>query len=64
MAAQPEQKKLQLSEVDTLKSRLEAVYDDARNNEKILKKFQYLELKLLSCSSLSELIRIITHHSH
>ena len=63
MAAQPKQKKLELSEVDTLKQRLESLYDDARNNEKILKKFQYLELKLLSCSSLSELIQIITHHS-
>ncbi len=63
MAAQPKQNKLQLSELDTLKQRLESVYDDARNNEKILKKFQYLELKLLNCSSLSELIQIITHHS-
>lgn len=63
MAAQPKQKELQLNELETLKQRLEALYDDARNNEKILKKFQYLELKLLSCSSLSELIQIITHHS-
>ncbi|MDW3095315.1 MAG: sensor domain-containing diguanylate cyclase [Gammaproteobacteria bacterium] len=63
MAAQPKQTKLQLNELETLKHRLEAVYDDARNNEKVLKKFQYLELKLLSCSSLSELIQIITHHS-
>ena len=63
MAAQPKQKKLELNEVDTLKHRLETLYDDARNNEKILKKFQYLELKLLSCSSLSELLQIITHHS-
>lgn len=63
MAAQPKQKKLELNEIDTLKQRLETLYDDARNNEKILKKFQYLELKLLSCSSLSELIQIITHHS-
>ena len=63
MAAQPKQRELQLNELETLKQRLEALYDDARNNEKILKKFQYLELKLLSCSSLSELIQIITHHS-
>ncbi len=63
MAAQPEQKNLQLNELETLKQRLESVYDDARNNEKILKKFQYLELKLLSCSSLTELLQIITHHS-
>ncbi len=63
MAAQPKQTKLQLSELEILKQRLESVYDDARNNEKILKKFQRLELKLLSCSSLSELIQIITHHS-
>lgn len=63
MAAQPKQTKLELNEIDTLRQRLEALYDDARNNEKILKKFQYLELKLLSCSSLSELLQIISHHS-
>lgn len=63
MAAQPEQKQLHLDELEALKQRLEDLYHDARNNEKVLKKFQQLELKLLSCSSLFELIQIITHHS-
>ena len=63
MAAQPEQKQLHLNELEALKQRLEDLYHDARTNAKVLKKFQQLELKLLSCSSLSELIQIITHHS-
>ena len=63
MPAQPKQQQPELNELETLKQRLEALYDDARNNEKILKKFQYLELKLLSCGSLAELMQIITRHS-
>lgn len=51
------------SEYDLLKVRLEALYLDARHNEQILKKFQQLELKLLGCSSLAELMQIIIHQS-
>ena len=43
--------------------RLETLYHDARKNEQVLKKFQQLELRLLSCSSLVELMQIITHQS-
>ena len=64
MSAQPKHKKeLQLNEVEALRNRLETLYHDARKNEQILKKFQQLELRLLSCSSLLELIQIITHQS-
>lgn len=64
MSAQPKSEKdLTPSEVETLKSRLESLYHDARKNEQVLKKFQYLELRLLSCSSLAELMQIITHQS-
>ena len=62
MPAQPKQQ-LELNELETLRQQLAALYDDARNNERILKKFQRLELKLLNCSSLLELIEIITHDS-
>lgn len=62
MPAQPKQQ-LELNELETLRQQLAALYDDARNNERILKKFQRLELKLLNCSSLPELIEIITHDS-
>lgn len=64
MSAQPKHKKeLQLDEVEALRLRLETLYHDARKNEQILKKFQQLELRLLSCSSLVELMQIITHQS-
>lgn len=65
MNAQPKHKKdlQQVDEIDTLRVRLENLYHDARQNEQILKKFQHLELRLLSCSSLVELMQIITHQS-
>ena len=64
MSAQPKHKKeITIDEVESLRSRLENLYHDARKNEQILKKFQQLELRLLSCSSLVELMQIITHQS-
>jgi len=51
------------SEYDVLKTRLDALYLEARNNEQILKKFQQLELRLLGCSSLAELMQIIIYQS-
>ncbi len=64
MSAQPKHKKEpHLDKVESLRHRLENLYHDARKNEQILKKFQQLELRLLSCSSLVELMQIITHQS-
>ena len=65
MSAQPKHNKdlAKPDELDTLRLRLETLYHDARKNEQILKKFQQLELRLLSCSSLVELMQIITHQS-
>ena len=52
-----------ISDVDSLRSKLESLVHDARRNEKTLRKFQNLELRLLSCSSLAELMQLITHKS-
>ena len=51
------------TEVDSLRDKLESLIHDARRNEKTLRKFQSLELRLLSCSSLAELMQLITHKS-
>ncbi len=51
------------TDIDTLRNKLESLIHDARRNEKTLRKFQTLELRLLSCSSLAELMQLITHKS-
>lgn len=51
------------TDVDSLRNKLESLVHDARRNEKTLRKFQTLELRLLSCSSLAELMQLITHKS-
>ena len=55
--------KEEISEIDTLRNRLESLVHDARRNEVTLRKFQNLELRLLSCSSLAELMQLIAHKS-
>ncbi len=63
MASAPYVKKETVSELDSLRNKLELLVHDARRNEKTLRKFQNLELRLLSCSSLAELMQLITHKS-
>ena len=46
----------EITEVDALRNKLESLVHDARKNEITLRKFQNLELRLLSCSSLAELM--------
>ena len=53
----------QVSEIEALRNRLESLVNDARRNEVTLRKFQNLELKLLGCSSLAELMQLVTHKS-
>lgn len=53
----------ELTEVDALRNRLESLVHEARRNEVTLRKFQNLELRLLSCSSLAELMQLVTHKS-
>jgi diguanylate cyclase (GGDEF)-like protein len=53
----------ELTEIDALRNRLESLVHDARRNEVTLRKFQNLELRLLSCSSLAELMQLVTHKS-
>ncbi len=53
----------ELTEIDALRNRLESLVHDARRNEVTLRKFQNLELRLLSCSSLAELMQLIAHKS-
>ena len=52
-----------VTEIDSLRDKLESLVHDARRNEKTLRKFQTFELRLLSCSSLAELMQIILHKS-
>jgi len=52
-----------ITEVDALRNKLESLVHDARKNEVTLRKFQSLELRLLSCSSLAELMQLIAHKS-
>ncbi len=49
-------KKEVITDVNSLRSKLESLVHDARRNEKTLRKFQNLELRLLNCSSLAELM--------
>ena len=53
----------EITETDALRSKLESLVHDARRNEVTLRKFQNLELRLLSCSSLAELMQLIAHKS-
>ncbi len=52
-----------ITDVDSLRNKLESLVQDAHHNEKTLRKFQSLELRLLSCSSLAELMQLIVHKS-
>ncbi len=52
-----------VSEIEALRNRLESLVKDARRNEVTLRKFQNLELKLLGCSSLAELMQLVAHKS-
>ena len=52
-----------VTEIDSLRDKLESLVHDARRNEKTLRKFQNFELRLLSCSSLAELMQLIIHKS-
>ena len=63
MTTLPSVKDVVSTDVDSLRSKLESLVHDARRNEKTLRKFQTLELRLLSCSSLAELMQLITHKS-
>ncbi len=56
-------KKEVITDVNSLRSKLESLVHDARRNEKTLRKFQSLELRLLNCNSLAELMQLITHKS-
>ena len=53
----------ELTEIDALRNRLESLIHEARRNEVTLRKFQNLELRLLGCSSLAELMQLVTHKS-
>jgi len=53
----------EVTEVDELRSKLASLVRDARRNEITLRKFQNLELRLLGCSSLAELMQLVTHKS-
>ena len=53
----------EITEIDALRNRLESLVHDARRNEVTLRKFQNLELRLLSCSSLAELMQLVAHKS-
>jgi two-component system cell cycle response regulator len=46
-----------------LKRKLNRLLTDARNNEGRLQRFQTLELRLLGCHSLTELMHMLVHHS-
>ena len=63
MTTAPKIKEEIVTDVDSLRNKLESLVHDARRNEKTLRKFQSLELRLLSCSSLAELMQLITHKS-
>ena len=63
MTTVPSAKEEVITDIDSLRSKLESLIHDARRNEKTLRKFQSLELRLLSCSSLAELMQLITHKS-
>ena len=53
-----------LNENRGLKRKLNTLLSDARKNENTLRRFQSLELRLLGCHSLSELMQMLVHHSH
>ncbi len=51
-------------EIDVLRRKLNALLVDARMNEDILRRFQALELRLLSCRTIMELMQTLIHYSH
>ena len=63
MATVPKIKEAILTNTISLRNKLESLVYEARRNEKTLRKFQSLELRLLSCNSLAELMQLITHKS-
>lgn len=63
MTTAPIKKEEIITDVESLRNKLESLVHDARRNEKTLRKFQSLELRLLSCSSLAELMQLIIHKS-
>ena len=53
-----------LAEHNELKRRLSRLLLDARKNENTFRRFQGVELQLLGCRSLPELIQMLNHHGH
>ena len=53
-----------LSEHKELKRRLNRLLLDARKNENTFRRFQSVELQLLGCRSLPELMQMLVHHGH
>jgi diguanylate cyclase (GGDEF)-like protein len=53
-----------LTEHRELKQRLNRLLLDARKNENTFRRFQGVELQLLGCRSLPELIQMLIHHGH
>ncbi len=53
-----------LAEHNELKRRLNRLLLDARKNESTFRRFQGVELQLLGCRSLPELIQMLNHHGH
>lgn len=51
-----------LSENARLKQRLNGLLEEARRNEATMRRFQSVELRLLGCHSLSELLKMLIQH--